>query len=135
MLNGTEIRMLESMRNTIDKLLDNNEYKPKVKIVGKSLCEPIDEELAEEFYELVKENQVVKKKPNLEQWANDMRLMRMVDNIKVEVIRSLMAFAVQDNFWKSNILSPRKLRKHADTLYNKASESFKTTAVISVDND
>jgi hypothetical protein len=54
--------------------------------------------------------------PNFKAWANDIRLMRERDGRTDEEIRALFEWANRHHFWKTNILSPAKLRKQWDTL-------------------
>ena len=56
------------------------------------------------------------KKPNLESWSSDIRLICERDGRTHENIRSLFTWANNHQFWKGNILSPAKLRKQWDTL-------------------
>lgn len=56
------------------------------------------------------------KEPNLDSWANEVRLMRERDKRTDEQIRSVFEWANQDDFWQSNILSPAKLREKFDQL-------------------
>jgi len=56
------------------------------------------------------------RKPNMEQWANEVRLMRVNDGHTHSEILDLFRFANSDSFWKSNILSPKKLREKWDVL-------------------
>ena len=56
------------------------------------------------------------KKPNPENWANTVRLMREIDNRTHAEISGLFDWANKDSFWCSNILSPEKLRKQWDKL-------------------
>ena len=62
------------------------------------------------------------KKPNLDQWANDVRLMREQDKRTDADIRATFTWANQDGFWRTNILSPAKLRKQFDQLTLKREE-------------
>jgi uncharacterized protein YdaU (DUF1376 family) len=59
------------------------------------------------------------KPPNLETWANEIRLMRDVDNLSPEEIRQVFEFANTDPFWRLNILSPSTLRKQFPKLHAK----------------
>ena len=59
------------------------------------------------------------KPPNLETWANSVRLMREADLRTHDEIRSLFAWANQHHFWKANILGPDKLRSQFDQLTTK----------------
>ena len=56
------------------------------------------------------------KKPNLEKWANELRVTRERDHRTDQEIRDLFEWANDDDFWRANILSPAKLRKQRDTL-------------------
>jgi hypothetical protein len=75
-----------------------------------------DMELAQHFYSLILENNENAKQPNFEVWANDIRLMRERDIRTEEQIKYLMDWTQNDEFWKSNILSPSKLREKFDQL-------------------
>ncbi len=56
------------------------------------------------------------KKPNLESWANTIRLMRTVNKYELRQISETFDWANRDSFWCSNILSPAKLRGKWDQL-------------------
>jgi len=56
------------------------------------------------------------KKPNFDSWANHVRLMREVDNKSHSEICEVFNWANKDNFWRSNILGPKKLRDQFDKL-------------------
>jgi len=56
------------------------------------------------------------KKPNLESWANTLRLMLEVDKRDAVKVGEVFTWANQDDFWSSNILSPASLRKQFDKL-------------------
>jgi hypothetical protein len=56
------------------------------------------------------------KKPNLESWANTIRLMRERDGRTDARIREVFAWANADSFWAGVILSPENLRKQFDRL-------------------
>jgi hypothetical protein len=61
-------------------------------------------------------------KPNLDAWANEIRLTREIDGRTDDEIRGVFGWANADSFWRSNILSPAKLRKQFTTLYTKMKE-------------
>jgi len=48
---------------------------------------------------------------DLKKWANTIRLMREQDKLTHEQIWKVFDWANRDEFWKTNILSPAKLRK------------------------
>lgn len=78
--------------------------------------ETCDMQLAELLFSRIKENNPEHKKPNLEKWANDMRLMRERDKRNEEQVKYLINWTQNHDFWHANILSPAKLREKFDTL-------------------
>jgi len=56
------------------------------------------------------------KEPNLNKWADTIRLMRERDNRTHKEICQVFLVANNDPFWQQNILSPEKLRKQFDRL-------------------
>ncbi|PLW82246.1 hypothetical protein CWI75_10735 [Kineobactrum sediminis] len=56
------------------------------------------------------------KTPNLDKWANTIRLMRERDGREHREIESLFKFANEHRFWAANIRSPEKLRDQFATL-------------------
>jgi hypothetical protein len=71
---------------------------------------------AEWMYERIEAINPGHKRPNVESWANDIRLMRDRDGREDREIRSLFEWANCDEFWCKNILSPAKLRDKWDRL-------------------
>ena len=66
------------------------------------------------------------KEPDLESWANEFRLMREVEKWHKDDIYEIMCWMYQDdNFWKGQIRSPQKLRKHYESMYAKRNVSRK----------
>ena len=59
----------------------------------------------------------LKNKPNLDDWADTVRLMvEREPRASCAEVMSLFRAAQDDDFWRRNILSPGKLRKQWDTL-------------------
>lgn len=56
------------------------------------------------------------KLPKLTEWVKDMDLILRVDKRPPEIVRKIIDWCQQDNFWQSNILSVSKLRKQFDQL-------------------
>ena len=81
-----------------------------------------DMEVADKIYNLLLVLNPKHKKPNMDSWANEVRLMREQDKHSHKDIMDLFRFANSDNFWKSNILSPKKLREKWDVLIIKRGE-------------
>ena len=65
------------------------------------------------------------KKPNFENWANELRMMRTIDNIPSKKIYQVFSWANQNPFWQTNILSPKKLRKQFAQLEPKMQQEIK----------
>ena len=81
-----------------------------------------DMKVADQIYNLLLVLNPKHKKPNMDSWANEVRLMREQDKHTHKDIMDLFRFANSDNFWKSNILSPKKLREKWDVLIIKRGE-------------
>ena len=62
------------------------------------------------------------KKPNLNSWANTLRLMIEVDKRDPVMIGKVFEWANKDSFWSSNILSANSLRKQFDKLVVKVNQ-------------
>ncbi|EMC4229585.1 helix-turn-helix domain-containing protein [Cronobacter dublinensis] len=56
------------------------------------------------------------RQPNWAAWANDIRLMRGALKVTHRDICQVFAWANEDHFWQTNILSPAKLREKWPTL-------------------
>jgi hypothetical protein len=52
----------------------------------------------------------------LNQWANEIRKLNEIDEIKIDRILEVFKVANKDDFWSMNVRSPKKLRKHWDRL-------------------
>lgn len=76
------------------------------------------------LYDLVNKN-IKTKKPNFTNWAKHIDLMLRVDNRNVEDIKAVITWSQNDNFWKSNIRSTKKLREKFETLYLQMSNKNK----------
>jgi hypothetical protein len=82
----------------------------------KFLYTDADLDLAQWMYERIVQLHARFKKPHWPTWANDIRLMRDIDKRTRDEIKSVFAWANNDSFWCTNILSPAKLRKQFDRL-------------------
>jgi phage replication O-like protein O len=77
-------------------------------------------EKAKEFSELLK-TLIIKNNPDARpsangKWDKDFDLMLRIDKRTPELIENVLRYSQSDDFWKTNILSPDKLRKHFDQL-------------------
>ena len=88
--------------------------------------------LAELLYKQIQNNSPNYKEPDLENWANEFRLIMERDEREGKEIQDLIIKTQSDNFWKKNILSPSKLRKHYDRLVIEFEDdnSFETSNTI-----
>lgn len=75
-----------------------------------------DREIAGWMFDRIRDLQPSRRKPDLDAWANHVRLMRERDGRTHEQIRGLFVWANEDSFWQANILSPAKLREKWDDL-------------------
>jgi hypothetical protein len=77
-------------------------------------------ELTELFKALILKNNPEAKLPeNFSEWQKDFDLMISTDKRIPENIESIIRWCQADSFWRTNILSPDKLRKQYDQLYMK----------------
>lgn len=64
------------------------------------------------------------KKPNLNSWADSIRKLVELDGKTIEKVKSMIDWCQSDGFWKTNILSTKKLRDHFDTMAKQANAEF-----------
>lgn len=62
------------------------------------------------------------------EWLKELDRMHRIDERSIEDIQKAINWSQQDSFWRGNILSPKKLRKHYDTMRLRA-ESSQTGAM------
>ena len=75
-----------------------------------------DFQTAEFMWDLIHAMQPNRKPPNLNKWADTIRLTRERDDRTDSEIRELFLWCNRNDFWKTNILSPDKLRAKWDNL-------------------
>lgn len=78
--------------------------------------EPKDMELSELLLSLIRNNTPTIKQPNLDKWAEQIRLAREQDGRTYEQIKFVIEWSQKSIFWQANILSTKKLREKFDTL-------------------
>jgi len=76
----------------------------------------VEYQLANRLYEKILANDANFKKPNLNSWADHIRLMMERDQRTAQQIEYLVDWSQNNSFWQSNILSTKKLREKATTL-------------------
>lgn len=66
------------------------------------------------------------KKANLQKWADDFRKLIELDGVDKRLAKQVMDWVTTDDFWKTNILSAKKLREKFGELAIKMKSSKKT---------
>ena len=82
------------------------------------------------LYEKVNEN-LVTKKPNFQNWANDIRLLVEVDKRELGIVKRVIDWCQKNEFWKTNIRSSNKLRRQFEKLYLQMSQEQQSKTVHS----
>jgi hypothetical protein len=82
--------------------------------------------LAELLWKHIQRNNPNAKKPNLQSWSKAMDSILRIDKRSVDSCKELIRWCQKDSFWMTNILSPKKLRKHWDRLTLKMRSEKKT---------
>ena len=77
---------------------------------------------AKYMFDCLKELNPNQKEPNLDSWANEIRLLNEIDKRDGNLINQVWEWARKDSFWQTNILSPAKLRKQFDALLVKSTQ-------------
>lgn len=105
----------------IDKELEKDKEEEQEKKTGRKYSfDDTQFELAKLLWEKIKTNFPNNKEPNLEAWANDIRLMMEQDNRSVAEIKGVIEWSQKHEFWYANIQSARKLREKYETMYAQA---------------
>lgn len=93
-----------------------------------------DKAFAEWMWQTILKIQPNRKPPNLDKWANDVRLMREIDERTDTEMRELYRRVNAHTFWRTNVLSPSKLREKWDDLQLKLNGSANVGAHPTVDD-
>ena len=115
----TKQRPSNDQATTTNKNVKNDKNEKKNTSRSKLKFETCHFQLAERLYNNILDNNPNHKKPNLESWANDVRLMMERDNRTEEQIRYLIDWVQKDEFEMTNVLSTKKLRERFDNLVMK----------------
>lgn len=81
-------------------------------------------QIAEHLYKRILEHQDLKK-PNLQKWADEVRLAHERDGRDYNKLAKLVDWAQDNDFWQANILSAKKLREKYDILTGQANREYK----------
>jgi hypothetical protein len=130
--NGSRSRSLTDLRPPTSDSDSDQDHRPQTEIAGaKRARKPASEppahalELAQLLHELISKNlpesKIAKhseaaKKKAYGTWASDIDLLHREDGIAIDHIARAIRWCQAEPFWKSHILSGRKLREKYDTL-------------------
>lgn len=111
----TDVQQVSTINN-VNKV--NNDNKKEVETNRKQVYDEssIHFQLANRLYQEILKNNPNHKKPNLQNWSNDVRLMMERDKRTEEQITYLIDWCQANDFWHKNILSISKLREKFDQL-------------------
>ncbi len=123
---GISPKMVMPIPNNGDKPIPKfGDHKRKEKTLIQKKTFPSDSDefrLSELLFQEIKANKPDYKEPNFQSWAKDFDFMIRRDKRTPERIEAVIKWAQNDSFWKSNILSPGKLRKQFDALEMKMTQ-------------
>lgn len=91
-------------QNRIDTLVEQKPDKKKFKFDENHF------NFASAMYESIKNVMPRTRRPNLEKWANDVRLLCERDKVEINHAWNVFKWANSDPFWQTNILSPSKFK-------------------------
>lgn len=120
--NLKDLKDLKDMSGNSDELPDASDFKSKHPDAavftpgGKSWGTQDDLDAAAWIFERVQKIIPTAKQPKWAEWANDIRLMREIDERSISDVCAMYDFASRHDFWHKNILSPSKLRAQWDRL-------------------
>ena len=116
---STQSKVKRKERESKEKVKDSK--RPSLSKVFQSDSEEI--RLSNFLFNHILKNNPNAKKPNFQKWAKDFDLMLRVDKRDLEKVKEVIKWSQNDSFWKSNILSPGKLREKFDQLVVKCNDS------------
>lgn len=111
---GTNVGQEQELKNLRTKELKNKDIKNSRKQVYDEDSPPFI--LATFFYKQILKNDPKRRKPNMQNWSDDIRKMIELDKRDKKEIGELMRWVQQDDFEKANVLSPSKLRTRYTSL-------------------
>ena len=94
----TECKKKTSIKNKYDE--DNTYYKMAIYFYGKIEKVAFDAGISHLI-----------KKSNMQTWSEDMRKLIEIDKVDKHLAKEVMDWVTQDSFWKTNVLSAKKLRE------------------------
>jgi uncharacterized protein YdaU (DUF1376 family) len=86
----------------------------------------IEFQLSKKLFSLILKNNPTHKQPNFNSWALEIDKMIRLDNRTSKQIEYIIDWCQQDEFWSTNILSTKSLRKQFDRLIIKAGKQHRS---------
>ncbi|MDQ0414196.1 replication protein [Mesobacillus stamsii] len=113
----TDEQQLITNKNVKNVKNDKNEKNKKINSRKRVYdVDSIHYQLADRLFKKILLNNSEYKQPNLQKWADDIRLMMEIDKRNAEQITYVIDWSQTHQFWKTNILSVSKLRDKYDQL-------------------
>ena len=120
---GSQAVAHKRLTNT-DSNLTNKNKRPRSKTSRTYAPTEQPYQIAEHLYTRILEHQDLKK-PNLQKWADEVRLAHERDGRDYDKLNKLVDWAQDNDFWQANILSAKKLREKYDILTGQANREYK----------
>lgn len=117
-----QIRLDKTREEDIKDSSSNSKELTEKVVKSKFKFSEDDMKFAVWMYDLVVRVVPSARKPNFDNWANIIRLMRESDKIDHRDMIDTFKWANKDSFWYANILSPKKLREKFPQLKAKMSQ-------------
>lgn len=128
-LKDSNINILNSSEGTIKGIIkgtfEGNSKKENIKRnIKKNIFIKNSKEmnLSKLLFSLMQINNPKAKQPNFQNWSKEFDYILRIDKKNIEEVERVIKWCQHDSFWKSNILSPKKLREKYDQLYLKMIE-------------
>lgn len=126
-------RQMNNQRTTSEQQVNTNKESKKEESKNKTYSEDsIEFRIANFLYQNILKNKSDFKKPNLQKWADDSRLMLERDKRNIETVKKLIVWVQKDEFEMKNVQSVAKLRNRFDNLemkMNSGNQKQKTETV------
>ncbi len=107
---------------------------PKPKPYSESIDpDSVEMKISSLLLSLIRKNKPDFRDPDLQKWSNEIDLMIQKEKRDPERIEKVIRWATNDEFWKTNILSTKKLRQQFDTLEIKMEAQKKRNEIIGDD--
>lgn len=119
---GSQAVAHKRLTNTDSNLTKNKRPRSKASRTYAPTEQPY--QIAEHLYKRILEHQDLKK-PNLQKWADEVRLAHERDGRDYDKLTKLVDWAQDNDFWQANILSAKKLREKYDILTGQANREYK----------